>query len=265
MIIEMIYYSTFWLNSFPPADGVSETISPRAIIAGMQLHYAKHCKLKFGTYVQTHEEHNNTMATRTTSAIALRPTGNEQGRYYFLSLTTGRRLNRNRWTALPMPVDVINRVHTLARRSGASRGLTFADHSGDPLLEHDNDDSMDETYDPRNDPDHEDDDSTLDDDDDNYADLLNAADAMDIPIEGVNRQELNENINDNEDANNQEDGNADATNEEDGNKAATNEEDGNAADYINKENCDEAATNEDDGNEADYANQANTEDAMIEN
>jgi hypothetical protein len=62
MIIEMIYYSTFWLNSFPPADVVSETISPWGIVAGMQLDYAKHCKLGFGTYVQTHEEHNKTLA-----------------------------------------------------------------------------------------------------------------------------------------------------------------------------------------------------------
>jgi hypothetical protein len=44
MIIEMIYYSTFWLNSFPPADVVSETISP------------------WGIVVQTHEEHNKTLA-----------------------------------------------------------------------------------------------------------------------------------------------------------------------------------------------------------
>jgi hypothetical protein len=274
MIIEMIYYSTFWLNSFPPADRVSETISPRAIVAGMLLDYVKHCKLEFGTYVQTHEEHTNIMATRITGAIALRPTGNEQGGYYFLSLTTGRRLNRNCWTALPMPADVNDRVHTLARRSNASRGLTFADCSGDPFLDHGDDHSTDESYNPNNNPDHEDDDSTSDDDDNNYADLPNAADAINIPIEGVNRQELNENINHNEDANNQEDdnddptdeedGNDEATSEEDGNEAVTNKEDGNTADYINEENGNEAATNIDDGNEADYVGQANTEDAMIE-
>jgi hypothetical protein len=114
MIIEMVYASTFWLNSFPPIDGVSKTLSPRAIVAGLQIDYVKHCKLEFGTYVQTHEEHDNSMASRTTGAIALPPTGNEQGGYYFLSLTTDRRLNRNQWTALPMPGDVIERVHTLA-------------------------------------------------------------------------------------------------------------------------------------------------------
>jgi hypothetical protein len=79
MVIEMVYSSNFWLNSFPPDDGVSTITSPRAIIAGLQLNYAKHCQLEFGDYAQTHEEHNNSMATRTTGAIALCPTGNEQG------------------------------------------------------------------------------------------------------------------------------------------------------------------------------------------
>jgi hypothetical protein len=49
MLIEMVYSSNFWLNSFPPDDGVSTVLSPRAIVADMEVNYAKHCKLKFGT------------------------------------------------------------------------------------------------------------------------------------------------------------------------------------------------------------------------
>jgi hypothetical protein len=109
--IEMVYTSVFWLNMSPPADGVSTTHSPRNIICGHQLDYTTHCKLEFGTYVQVHEQHDNSVATRTTGAIALRPTGNTQGGYYFYSLTTGRRLNPSHWTALPMPAEVIERVH----------------------------------------------------------------------------------------------------------------------------------------------------------
>jgi hypothetical protein len=71
MIIKMVYSSNFWLNSSPPEDGVSTVLSPRAIVVGMDLDYAKHCKLEFGTYVQTHEEHDNSMASCTTDAIAL--------------------------------------------------------------------------------------------------------------------------------------------------------------------------------------------------
>jgi hypothetical protein len=85
----MVHYSTFWLNSFPANDEISNTLSPRAIIVGSRVDYAKHCQLEFRSYVQTHEEHDNPMATWTTGAIALRPTGNAQGGHFFLSLTTG--------------------------------------------------------------------------------------------------------------------------------------------------------------------------------
>jgi hypothetical protein len=115
MVIEMVHSSVFWLNMFPASDGVSDVLSPRAIIVGLKLDYNKHCQLEFGSYVQVHEEHDNSMESRTTGGIAFRPTGNAQGGYYFYSLTSGRRLSRNRWTALPIPQDVIDRVHVLAR------------------------------------------------------------------------------------------------------------------------------------------------------
>jgi hypothetical protein len=187
----MVYASTFWLNSFPPIDGVSKTLSPRAIVAGLQIDYAKHCKLEFGTYVQTHEEHDNSMASRTTGAIALWPTGNEQGGYYFLSLTTGRRLNRNRWTALPMPGDAIERVHTLARRSGAARGLTFADRLGVPLVDPDDDDDDDESYNP-------DDDDPADEDIPADDESVLEYDVDDVPTAGVNVETVDEDDGDEE-------------------------------------------------------------------
>ena len=70
MTIEMVYFSVFWLNSFPHQDSVSQQLSPRTIVTGLQLDYIKHCKLEFGTYTQVHEEHDNSMSTRTTGAIA---------------------------------------------------------------------------------------------------------------------------------------------------------------------------------------------------
>jgi hypothetical protein len=65
MLVELIYFSVFWLNSFPAQDGISDTLSPRAIVVGSQVDFVKHCKLEFGAYVQAHEDHDNTMATRT--------------------------------------------------------------------------------------------------------------------------------------------------------------------------------------------------------
>ena len=49
----------------------------------------------------------------TTGAIALQPTGNAQGNFFFLSLTTGCVLNQVQATPLPMPDDVISWVKML--------------------------------------------------------------------------------------------------------------------------------------------------------
>ena len=149
MVVQMVYFSNFWLNVFPPTEGVSQDYSPRELITGVAIDYLKHCTLEYGAYAQVHEEHNNSMAARTVGAIAMRPTGNVQGGYWFYSLNTGRMLNRNNWTELPMPADVIQRVHAIAK--GTIHGLLFTDRR---------DDEYDENYLPG--PDDNDDDCELD-------------------------------------------------------------------------------------------------------
>jgi hypothetical protein len=199
MVVEMVHASVFWLNMFPASDGVSDVLSPRGIIVGLKLDYNKHCQLEFGSYVQVHEEHDNSMESRTTGAIALRPTGNAQGGYYFLSLTSGRRLSRNRWTTLPMPQDVIDRVHVLARRSNANRDLTFAWRDGTAIADNadEDDDDDDSDYDP-DEPDYDSDaesdaESTHEPDDDEEIPV----DGLDLPLAGVDEDEEqpNEQIN----------------------------------------------------------------------
>ena len=132
MLIELVYFSTMWLNAFPPKGGVSDNISPRGIMTGIQFDYGKHCRLPFGSYVQAHEEPNptNTQAARTVGAICLGPTGNSQGSYKFLNLRTGRPLTRRNWTPLPMPKEVIDRVDQLGRSDGQPELLTFYDRKG---------------------------------------------------------------------------------------------------------------------------------------
>jgi len=90
------------MNGFPHRDGIHNTLSPQTIVMGSKIDFSKHCKLQLGTYVQMHEQHNNTLLPRTTGAIGLHPTGNEQGSYYFLSLHTGKRVERSNCTVLPM-------------------------------------------------------------------------------------------------------------------------------------------------------------------
>ena len=64
-------------------------MSPKEIITGFEMNFLQHCKLQFGDYVQTHEEHMKDMKLCTIGALSLQPTGNSQGGYYFYSLTTG--------------------------------------------------------------------------------------------------------------------------------------------------------------------------------
>ena len=153
MIAEMVFLSVFWLNAFPNKLGVSQTLSPKTIVTGLVIDYDKHCRIEYGQYVQTHEKHDNTMATRTIGALALRPTGNLQGGHYFFSLMTGKRLHRTHWTELPMPAEVKDRVHALARRANAYRGLAFTDSDDNDLDALFPDDDDDSDYDPDDDDD----------------------------------------------------------------------------------------------------------------
>jgi hypothetical protein len=81
------------LNWCTLKGGVSLTQSPAEIVLNRKLDFNAHCKIEFDEYVQTHEEHDNSLQARTVGAIATCPTGNNQGGYYFIRLDTGRRIN----------------------------------------------------------------------------------------------------------------------------------------------------------------------------
>jgi hypothetical protein len=130
------------------------------------------------------------METRTTGVIALRPTGNAQGGYVFLSLTSGRQLSRHQWTELPMPQNVIDRVHVLACHSNSNRDLTFAWRDGTTIADEEEDENNDDdsTYDPEDDGPYSDSDSDTESVPDDDADNT-PPDDLDLPIAGVDEQE----------------------------------------------------------------------------
>ena len=127
LTIEMLYAANYWLNMFPRKGAISTTMSPRTLLTGLTMNYNRHCRLEFGEYVQTHEEHDNSLNPRTIGALALHLTGNVQGGYFFFSLTTGKVINRMRWTTIPMPKEVIDRVERMARQEHAGTTLLFED------------------------------------------------------------------------------------------------------------------------------------------
>jgi hypothetical protein len=51
-------------RSQPRVNGVSDHMSPREIMTGQRLDYARHCRFEYGVYVQTHEQHDSSMTPR---------------------------------------------------------------------------------------------------------------------------------------------------------------------------------------------------------
>ena len=163
LIIEMLYAANYWLNMFLRKGGISQTMSPHTLLTGLTMNYNRHCRLECGEYVQTHEEHDNSLNPHSIGALALRPTGNVQGGYFFFSLTTGKVINRMQWTPIPMPKEVINRVERMARQEHAGTTLLFEDRDHNEIIDPDQEDDDDNSdYDPNNDDNNDD-----DDDDDN--------------------------------------------------------------------------------------------------
>ena len=130
----MRWCTTRFIGSTPvPAqDGVSATQSPSTIITGRVAEYGTHCRLQFGAYCQVYTSTNNTMEPQTVGAIALRPTGNAQGGYYFFTLDMGRRISGYKWSELPMPQQVIDRIHLLAQKGREINTLEFLNRDKEP-------------------------------------------------------------------------------------------------------------------------------------
>ena len=131
------------LNSFPSNDGISDTLSPAAIVVGRSNIDANAPMIEFGAYAAVHNGTTNTMKGRVTPAIALNR-ANDKGGYYFMSLETGRKIHGFIWTVKPINQQVINRVHYLANREGQPKLVNncpiFEWSPGIPIDDEDNDD-----------------------------------------------------------------------------------------------------------------------------
>ena len=140
MIVELVGQAIRNLNQFPIKDGISNTLSPLTLMTGAPKPDFNKIKLEFGQYVQVFEDNDpsNTTKSRSTGAITFMPVGVNQDNYYFMSLTTGKRLNRNQWNELPMPQGAIHRVHEIATKEGQNeiegKSLNFEWDPGHPIL-----------------------------------------------------------------------------------------------------------------------------------
>jgi hypothetical protein len=94
MVKELIAFATRAINSFPHADRISSSLSPDTIVTGRPKLDYRTLKLEFGQYVQVYDGTSNDTKSRTLGTIALNPTGNSNGNYYFMSLATGCQIHR---------------------------------------------------------------------------------------------------------------------------------------------------------------------------
>lgn len=116
MVAGAVTYSIKLRNELPADNGVSTHLSPATLITGRPApDYHDLTKLTFGTYVQTTiGPTTNTNKSRTMGAIALFPSGNTSGSWYFMSTLTGDVIHRYWWKTLPATEDVIKRVNDIA-------------------------------------------------------------------------------------------------------------------------------------------------------
>ena len=133
LTIHIIFVAVKLLNHFPPKGGISDTISPKTIMTGETLDYRTHLSLQLGQYCQVHEDDTprNSQLPRTQGAICLGPSGNIQGGFKFMSLTSAKKIVRRSWDKIPMPQTVIDRVNHLGKDQ--PEHFAFTDRKGQPI------------------------------------------------------------------------------------------------------------------------------------
>jgi hypothetical protein len=113
MIISLATVAVKWINTFPPTNGISKTMSPAMIVQGLPKPNLRYKRIVYGSYALVYIGTKNDQSARSVLAIALNPS-NEHGGHYFMLLYSGKRLHSYEWKELPIDDDVVNRVEELA-------------------------------------------------------------------------------------------------------------------------------------------------------
>ena len=118
-----IIWATNRVNIMPTVNS-SEYITPREKVYGRKIDARIDGKHGFGDYVQIiNAKTDNSMTERSRGAIALLPTGNLDGSWYYYTLDNANTVRRRRSRALPMPEEVIlrlNQLYTIDHNSTSS-------------------------------------------------------------------------------------------------------------------------------------------------
>ena len=108
-----IIWATNRVNIMPTVNSY-EYITPREKVYGRKIDARIDGKHGFGDYVQIiNSKTDNSMIERSRGAIALLPTENMDGSWYYYTLDNANTVRRRRSRALPMPDEVITRINQL--------------------------------------------------------------------------------------------------------------------------------------------------------
>ena len=128
MIMELVCWAVFWLNSHMLKDGVSQMQSPPELLTGVMPDANEHAKFKFGECMHAHSDKmNNTMQERALEGVHLCPSGNRQGGFWAFNTNTGKQSHCNCATPAPMTETVIAQVERIATSQNATKGIMFGD------------------------------------------------------------------------------------------------------------------------------------------
>ena len=110
----LVRYVVSRINLVPTRNN-PDYVSPREKLWGRRINVDKELKHGFGDYVQVHSNTiDNSMNERTSGSLALMPSGNLEGSWYYLLLINNEIVKRNKATPLPLSDDIIEYINKKA-------------------------------------------------------------------------------------------------------------------------------------------------------
>ncbi|KAA8493868.1 hypothetical protein FVE85_5005 [Porphyridium purpureum] len=143
LLAAAVQYCVQRLNMLPSTVSQSPGASARELFTGLKSDASRDLRLKFGEYIQVHTaKTGNSLEPPTEGCIALHGSDNLSGSWHIFGLNTGRITVRQRWTQLPTPAEVIERMNDLAHggvvlldTDHSERGLDEVDNATEPVHE----------------------------------------------------------------------------------------------------------------------------------
>ena len=122
----LIYFSTYRLNMVRG----TLPIAPRIAFTGNKPSMNREFSMRIGTYCEVHDNaavSNSITSPRTQSCIALYPTGNSNGSWFFWHLATDKIIVRSNYTIMPMSDTILNIINRLNFPSGKPATVDLLD------------------------------------------------------------------------------------------------------------------------------------------